>query len=388
MITQSSIGIRMAFTGDLALAGDIISAVRPKDASSLFHLHQLEPELKNSDVLVVNLEGPIGNSGPPRPGVTSRLFNDVAVLEWLKRFPVVVCCLANNHMMDFGGEALLRTQRLLSAHGIHHVGAGENAEQASAALIMTVKGTKLAILNATTDEKHVGSILAESGSPGSAAIGDPIDFIERVAALARTVDVVIVNLHWGFEYFHNPAPEQVDFCRRLAVAGATLVIGHHPHVYQGIEQRGSSLIAYSLGNLLLSPLPATNGRIQYRKPATRQFSLLRTHINKHQLVAWDLVGGFWNRRYQLIPYSGLKKIDFDEAISALSINLEINDYQSFWTQYRMQRIKELQREALHEIWEKAHQMGWKSLLRSFTIEDIYRNFRRLLQAMLRCARRN
>ena len=72
--------------------------------------------------------------------------------------------------------------------------------------------------------------------------------MEDVVELRKQVDCVVVSLHWGYEYVEYPSPRQQAFARKLVRAGAQMVIGHHPHVVQGVERYQGGLIAYSLGN--------------------------------------------------------------------------------------------------------------------------------------------
>jgi phenylacetate-CoA ligase len=76
----------------------------------------------------------------------------------------------------------------------------------------------------------------------------------EVSELGARVDVVVVSLHWGVEYCHVPAPEQMQIARSLIDAGATLILGHHAHVIQGVERHGNGLIAYGLGNAITTDL--------------------------------------------------------------------------------------------------------------------------------------
>lgn len=73
----------------------------------------------------------------------------------------------------------------------------------------------------------------------------------RDVAIAREqADLVIVMVHGGLELRNHPGSKQVAFARAAVDAGATLVLGHHPHVLQGYSAEGTSLIAYSLGNFI------------------------------------------------------------------------------------------------------------------------------------------
>jgi poly-gamma-glutamate synthesis protein (capsule biosynthesis protein) len=374
--------IKVAFAGDLACAGDFIARSRPRGTGSSYNFEPLNPELENLDLLVVNLEGPIGSEGTPRSKKAALLHNDLEVLTWFKQFPRVVCNLANNHMLDYGPEALKRTREILQANGIPCLGAGLNYEEANAELILKIKGMKLAFLSGTTNERHVGSTIAGEGKPGCAEFSNKEKFLNRVAELTASSDALIVNLHWGYEFFQFPHPEQVNFCRAVAQAGATLVINHHSHVRQGIEMLNQCLIAYSLGNLLLPPFTLANGRITYRKPLTRNFTVLKTDLVGGKVQKWSVIAGDWSKTYQLCPFAGHRRARFEHELSELSAPLKNADYQDFWIQYQQRRQRELVRESVIDSLAKIPQMNWKSVLQSVSFEDLKRTAGRF-QSMLK-----
>jgi poly-gamma-glutamate synthesis protein (capsule biosynthesis protein) len=88
-----------------------------------------------------------------------------------------------------------------------------------------------------------------------AATLDRARALDAVKAAAAGADAVVVSLHWGDEYQQQPRGDDVDFAHRLAEAGATVILGHHPHVLQPIElftrsDGKTTVIAYSLGNFV------------------------------------------------------------------------------------------------------------------------------------------
>jgi poly-gamma-glutamate synthesis protein (capsule biosynthesis protein) len=65
-----------------------------------------------------------------------------------------------------------------------------------------------------------------------------------------SADVVIVSFHWGEEKAEYPETSQVRFAHAVVRAGADLIIGHHPHVLQGVERFKQGVIVYSLGHFV------------------------------------------------------------------------------------------------------------------------------------------
>jgi hypothetical protein len=383
VMNASQIPLRIAFVGDLALSGEFIAAAKPSGASLLFPFSTLSEELDGIDVFFVNLEGPIGRDGKPRRGVTSHIYNEPEVLELLKRFPVCVCNLANNHVMDYGDGALLRTKNLLAENGIYCVGAGMNDQEASSLLTVDFQGHKLGFLGVTTDEPHVGSVLAEAGSAGCGALGSEEAILKRVSDSARQVDTLIVSIHWGHEYFNYPSPDQVSLGRLLLDSGATIVVGHHPHVPQGVERYGEGLVAHSLGNFLLPELRAISGRIQYRKPITKQYVLLEVEFYGNRVSNYVIQGGKCTRKYELVPFKGKDRERFKAFIEEISNALRLQEYDAFWERYKRRRIQQLQSEDLRDAIGKLLGNDLRVILSTFSIDDLKRNLGRLARSFLR-----
>ncbi len=153
--------------------------------------------------------------------------------------------LANNHILDFGPDCLLGTVAALEARGIAHIGAGRTCGEALAPAILERDGVRIGFLGFSS----AGNVPPATGK-GSVAVArdDPRTIIGNVRQLSREVDIVAVSLHWGIEGARWPLPEQQALARRIIDAGALLVLGHGPHVVQGIESYRGGQIVYSLGN--------------------------------------------------------------------------------------------------------------------------------------------
>jgi hypothetical protein len=204
----------------------------------------LLPVLRRADFTLVNLECPIVE----RPAQVivkdgDTMYAPPQTIAGLTAIPFSVACLANNHILDAGAAGLRETMDLLQRHGIATVGAGECAAEAERPLIMPIGDVSLALLNVAEGE--------EARAAGSGAGAASLD-LERVTGQIRCLrtqaDVVMVIVHAGREYLPVPAPHIQRAYRALIDAGADLVVGHHPHVPQGIELHCGKPIAYSLGN--------------------------------------------------------------------------------------------------------------------------------------------
>ncbi|MFK7803630.1 MAG: CapA family protein, partial [Anaerolineae bacterium] len=242
--------IHIAAVGDIMLArglGEIISGGNPA-----YPFEKMEPWLVPADITVGNFESALGTLGQPIEGKSFPFQASPEVVEALKLGGFDVVSLANNHALDYGSEALLDGIELLQAAGIEPVGAGSNAKAARAPVIIDVNGVKLAFLayvNVLPEESGFDVAIWEATEtePGL-AWGRPEEIAADVARAKQSADHVIVLLHSGIEYLRFITPEQQDQARSAIDAGASLVVGHHAHILQKVEEYKGGLIAYGLGN--------------------------------------------------------------------------------------------------------------------------------------------
>jgi poly-gamma-glutamate synthesis protein (capsule biosynthesis protein) len=164
--------------------------------------------------------------------------------------------LGNNHSMDFGTQGLLDTIDDLNGAGLPYVGAGstgKEAAQAKKAAGTNSRGIEFVGFGAFPQEELGFSTAKAAATDDSPGISADIDrCVAVIQAEARKGAMVVALVHGGVEFSDGPDERTRAAFYRLADAGASLVIGSHPHVLHGAEARGSSLIAYSLGNFLFA----------------------------------------------------------------------------------------------------------------------------------------
>jgi len=205
----------------------------------------LMPVLHEADLRIVNLECPLADIGEPVTKSGAVFKGSRAHIEGLKTARFDVATLANNHVFDYGLGAFDQTRELLRQQGIHPVGAGHNLQEAAAPLVVGVKNVTLGIVNFSEGED-----LTSAGA-GPGVYGWEVERVcQQVAELRGRVSAVLVICHAGVEYIPFPPPYVAQAFRRIAQAGADLVVGHHPHVPQGVDVHDGTPIAYSLGNFL------------------------------------------------------------------------------------------------------------------------------------------
>ena len=228
--------LKIAFGGDVCLA-ELSSDARAASIQTCADL------TRGHDLAIANLEFCIVPDG--EYGDLPIVAVDESDCASLERMGFDVFCLANNHILDCGGESLLVAKRFLSARSIATVGAGATAKEATAPLILERNGLRIAVIN-VADATHYA---ARASQPGLFALSRR-RLKRALRSVRRSVDLIVVCVHADLEFTNYPAPWKVALSRWLVKCGSDLVIHHHPHTLQGIEEFQGGLIAYSLGNLV------------------------------------------------------------------------------------------------------------------------------------------
>jgi poly-gamma-glutamate capsule biosynthesis protein CapA/YwtB (metallophosphatase superfamily) len=237
---------RLLLGGDVMLSRHVARlARRAGDPAAPFR--DLAPALAAADIAFVNLEAPFSDRGPVMErGMIFKTEPDM--IAGLELAGVDVVSTANNHARDRGAYGIAYTLDWLRAHGIAAVGTGKTQQEAHAGAVLERNGTRFGFLAYTYDANN-GNYPPADAEPRVAAI-NPEAMRADVAAIRSRADVVVVSMHAGFEYVQEPNQQQREFARAAIDAGATVVVGHHPHVRQPWERYKDGVIFYSLGNLI------------------------------------------------------------------------------------------------------------------------------------------
>ena len=233
----------------------------------------LAPTLRAADVAMLNLECSVSRRGSPE--VKSYTFRgDPSAVAGARNAGVDVLSSANNHSIDYGFDAFYDTLDAVRSHGIKSVGAGRTLDEARQPAVFVVNGVRVAFLGISAIIP-AGKWKAGPGSPG-VAYDDDAQITAQVRAAKRVADVVIPYFHWGIEYTYTPSAAQRRAARAAIRAGATMVIGTHPHVLQPIEVVDGHLVAWSLSNLVFQS-----------RPASVHTELLKVTIHADGSVDWE-----------------------------------------------------------------------------------------------------
>ncbi len=210
---------------------------------------QVRDLFRKHDIVLGNLESGIAKdtTTPLFPKKPYNFAASPAAAAVLREAGFSVLDLANNHLLDFGlGEPSL-TRSLLRKQGLASFGAGDNISEARQPAVLVRNGMRFGFLGYGV--AHSRAVYAQKNRAGIAPL--IMDDIRKdIQAHRGTVDVLVVSLHWGIEYENTPSKKQRDQAHQIIDWGADMIIGHHPHVMQGIEIYKNKMIAYSLGNFI------------------------------------------------------------------------------------------------------------------------------------------
>ena len=194
---------------------------------------------RNADITYINLETPLFAGCPVDPNSGFTFCGDARFADGLTYMGAKVVNLANNHLSNYGAQGITLTEQLLAQHGMQTSGLGPVA-------VVDVRGIKFGFI-------------------GFNGVGRAIDTTALKADIARArelADIVVVQFHWGKEYERQPMPDPhvptpddpVAIGHEAIDWGADIVIGNHPHWYQGVEIYHGKLITYAHGNFVFDQM--------------------------------------------------------------------------------------------------------------------------------------
>jgi len=269
---------RLLFGGDVMLArhvGEFADARHDPE----WPLRRIAPLLSNADIAFVNLESPFCDHPHKFEGMVFQAAGPM--VRTLLTAGVVIVSTANHHTRDCGTRGIDFTLDLLAENGIVAVGTGKTAEMAHRGAVLERNGVRFGFLAYTFDQAN----------------GNYRDRDDRIAMMAekqltrdiqelrKRADVAIVSMHAGWEYMRQVNPLQRSFAHAAIDAGATLVVGHHPHVTQPIETYAGGLIFYSLGNLVFDQVD----RIETQRGWLADVRFLGQRLAGYSVIPTDIV---------------------------------------------------------------------------------------------------
>jgi poly-gamma-glutamate synthesis protein (capsule biosynthesis protein) len=258
------VSITMVMNGDVLLHEGLWQTAR-NDAKQTGHgvmdyrpmLANMRSVVRGADFAICHMETPLAPFGGPFSGypVFSVPPQIVPALKW-EGFDA--CTTMSNHSLDQGYDGIERTLADFDRIGLKHFGTVTSKAASKRALMVTVKGVKVALIGATYGTNGIPLPAEEPWSV-------PIINTQRILAMAHRaredgVQIVIVALHWGLEYDHEPISDQITVADALTKSpDITFIYGHHAHVVQPYDKVNGTWVAYGQGNAIAQQDTAVTG---------------------------------------------------------------------------------------------------------------------------------
>ena len=219
---------------------------------ALDELQRVEP-----DVRIVNLETSVTRSGDAWPGKGIHYRMNPRNVGCMTAARIDCCCLANNHVLDWGYSGLAETLQTLDMAGVAHAGAGRNAADAASPAVLDVAGKGRVLVYsfgamtsgiprawAATEDRPGVNLLDDLSEDTARSVG------RRMRRAKQPGDVSVASIHWGPNWGYELPEEQVAFAHRLVEEGADIVYGHSSHHVKSIEVYRNRPILYGCGDFL------------------------------------------------------------------------------------------------------------------------------------------
>lgn len=257
----------LCFAGDISLDESAVTTAQ-LDRSENGIYDCISPELiqimQDADIMCLNNEFTYSTNGSPMPSKAYTFRANPERVSVLQEMGVDIVTLANNHVYDYGKQALLDTFTTLENAGIEYFGAGNNLEEAMDAVYYEIDGKTIAFVGASRAEKYKLTPQATETEPGILRCYDTELFLEAIREADANADFVIVVVHWGTEYSYDLEEVQLTTGKEYLDAGADAIIGGHSHCLQGMEIYDGKPIIYSLGNYWFNSKTLDSMLIQLR----------------------------------------------------------------------------------------------------------------------------
>lgn len=301
--------ISLLFCGDIYLSPEhVLSAYDRAGGLSGILDEKLQDEIAGADIFMANQEFPFSDRGSAAKDKQFTFRLPPSRLSVMQEIGPDIVTLANNHILDYGTDALLDTCTLLDQAGIRRVGAGANLDEAKKLEVMETKGKRIGFL-AASRVIPVSSWAAGKSHPGVLTTYDPAILLQEIKAAKEQCDYLVVYIHWGIEKNMEPEEYQRTLARQYIDAGADLVVGSHPHVLQGIEYYKKKPILYSLGNFVFGSVIPQTMMVRVELDEENQALLSVIPATSSAGYTRQMEGGKWPEFFE-----GLKALSFDITI--------------------------------------------------------------------------
>jgi len=344
-----------------AAVGDLLLTPPPKAVPYRRDPALISPAARSlvaqCDVAFANLECTLPGDGSCIP-TEPLLIATAELVRSVKTAGFRLVTLANNHVLDCLDGGFRNLRCLLDELGMRYFGAGWNLDEAAAPAILEVNGVRLAFLGAVDPQTGPYRFASPDGS-GVPAL-DVARLARQVRDLRCSVDHVLISLHWGEERFSVPSPAQVEQAHRLVDAGASMILGHHPHVLQGLEIYRRAPIIYSLGNFVADNVHFSDGDAIRWNRVQRTGCILLAEISKAKIENVRQVPTHDSGRLVDVDASRFGRRRIEQTRRAIAGGVSI-------ARYRRERlwVKTIRPFFGHLRWSKLKRLRWRQICNTF-----------------------
>jgi len=254
---QNTDTLDILFTGDILLDRGVRQVIEHHGVDHLFS-EGIDSVFRSAQLVVGNLECPATKIEAP---VFKRFIfrGEPEWLDTLQRHGYTHLNLANNHSIDQGREGLLDTKRNILAAGMVPIGAGENMNEAVQPVLLAEHPRKVWLVASLRLALENYAYLPDKPCVSQEPMDSLLECVNRLRRTDSTA-VIIVSLHWGGEHTLQPVPSQRLEAHQLIRAGADVLICHHTHTLQTIEEFQGKKIYYSIGNFIFDQPKPINSK--------------------------------------------------------------------------------------------------------------------------------
>lgn len=282
--------------------------------------------LSEADIVFGNLETVLSGYKQGHSYRNSIHKGNPEFVNQLKKAHFNILNIANNHIQQHGKQSLFNTVDLLQQNDISVIGL-DNLQPK----ILTFNSIKLGFLGYSLRPEQYANKAIYSKANEDKIISD-------ITKVTKKVDCLTVSLHWGDEYVSLPSNQQRELAHKLIDSGSSIILGHHPHVLQGVEKYKHGVIAYSLGNFVSDMC----------QNQSKETMILKLKLEK-ETISFEIIPCKINNSYQPVPLTDTEKSDTLKYIKNLSVSTTLpqeqynklvkNSIVSFRKEFRLFLIK-------------------------------------------------
>jgi hypothetical protein len=272
----------------------------------------IEPLVSEADLAICHLETPL--APPDGPYASYPSFSvPPEIAPALTETGYDACTTASNHTYDRGADGVDRTLEGLDAASIRHAGSARTPDEARAITMLDAGGGTVALLSYTYGFNGIPAPNGEEWR--SNLIDENAILAEATRARAEGADVVVLALHWGDEYVHEPNAQQSELAPRLIGSPhIDLLLGHHAHVVQPIEMIDGGWVVYGMGNKLAH---------QASMGPTRAEGLLVRFTFTETGAGWDVTSAEFAPLLMEQSRSPMRLLDVGSALADPEVDAEL-----------------------------------------------------------------